>query len=200
MPQHIHTRIGAAAALAQSAVLAATGPASAAKVAGGTFHDAGSFTRDNFCNVSGLPVDGSYTVDGRLLGRLLGRLQGPGSSYYEIDHTRVVTVFTREATGQTVTDIQPRKPRQAPEHHKTTATARSPSSSPSRGGERTYGDEGSLIASNSGQVRFKVIVDDAGTPSDPSDDTVLSSEMIFGSTGTNQDFCSAVLADWGIST
>jgi hypothetical protein len=96
-------------------------------------------------------------------------LQGPKSIYYEIDHTRVVTVFAREGTGQTATDIQPRnvdKDLSVTDNGDGTLTIVELIT----GGERTYGDEGSLIASNSGQVRFKVIVDDAGTPSDPSDD------------------------------
>lgn len=44
---------------------------------------------------------------------------------------------------------------------------------------------GKQIAENSGQVRFRIV-----------NDKEPSNELIFGSTGTNQDFCAAVLIDW----
>ena len=191
---HFRSRCVAVAAISMFALLAA-GPASAQKVDGGTFHDEGSFTNSNFCGVPGLVVDGSFTVDGRFL----ARLQGRDSIFYEMDHTRVVIVFTRRATGQTVTDIQPRttsKDLRITNNGDGTLTIVRLLT----GGERTYGDEGKLIAKNSGQVRFRIVVDYNGTLSNPDDDTELSSELIFGSTGTNDDFCSAVLADWGVTT
>jgi hypothetical protein len=58
------------------------------------------------------------------------------------------------------------------------------------GGERTYGNDGKLIASNSGQVRFGIVYDYVH-------EVELSNELIFGSTGTNDDFCEAILTDWG---
>jgi len=58
------------------------------------------------------------------------------------------------------------------------------------GGNRTLGNDGHLIAKNSGQVRFEIVYD-------PATDTELSNELVFGSTGTNDDFCAAILTDWG---
>jgi hypothetical protein len=55
---------------------------------------------------------------------------------------------------------------------------------------RTYGHEGNLIARNSGQVRFGIVYDYVN-------DEELSNELIFGSTGANDDFCEAILTDWG---
>ncbi|MGI8433607.1 MAG: hypothetical protein ACR2LE_02570 [Nocardioidaceae bacterium] len=150
---------------------------------------------DNFCGVPGLVVDGSFTVDGSFL----ARLQGRDSVFYGMDHTRVVIVYTRRATGQTATDIQPRttsKDLKITNNGDGTLTIVQLLT----GGERTYGDEGKLIAKNSGQVRFRIVVDYNGTLSNPDDDTELSSELVFGSTGTNDDFCSATLADWGVTT
>jgi hypothetical protein len=188
------THLAAATALAVSVVLAGAGPASAQKVESGTFHEEGSFTDDQFCGVEGLVVDGSFSVDGRFL----GRLQGRDSIFYGMEHVRDVTTFTRRATGQTATDIQPNtlnKDLRITDNGDGTITIIALLT----GGERTYGDEGKLIARNSGQVRFRIVVDDNGTLSDPSDDTELSSELIFGSTGTNEDFCAAVLGDWGVT-
>jgi hypothetical protein len=56
--------------------------------------------------------------------------------------------------------------------------------------ERTYGHDGNLIAKDSGQVRFEIV-------HDYEVDEEISRELIFGSTGTNDDLCEAVLTDWG---
>lgn len=186
-------RLAAGTALVVSAVLAAAGPASAQKLDGGTFHDQGTFTNDQFCGVPGLVVDGTFVVDGRFLERDQGRER----LFYGMDITRATTVLTRRSTGQTATDIQTpttTKDLRITDNGDGTLTIIELLT----GGERTYGDSGRLIARNSGQVRFRITVDDNGTPSDPSDDVELSSEQIFGSTGTNDDFCAAVLADWGV--
>jgi len=98
-------------------------------------------------------------------------------------------VFTDRATGQTATDIQPNtvgKDQSIVDNGDGTVTVIQLLT----GGERTYGDAGNLIAKNSGQVRFEIVFD-AETGEE------LSFELIFGSTGTNDDFCEAVLTDWG---
>lgn len=56
-----------------------------------------------------------------------------------------------------------------------------------------YGPDGKAIARNPGQVRFEVVVDHGGTPTDPSDDVELSFEQIKGSTGRSDDYCAAVV-------
>ncbi len=191
---HVRSRFVIAVALGLTAVLAAA-PATAQKVNGGTFHDEGSFTDTRFCGVRGLVVDGSFTVDGRFL----ERLQGRDSVFYGMDNSRTEVVYTRRATGQVVTDIQPRttsKDLRITNNGDGTLTIIQLLT----GGERTYGDSGKLIARNSGQVRFRIVVDYNGTLSNPDDDTELSSGLVFGSTGTNDDFCAAVLTDWGITT
>jgi hypothetical protein len=56
-----------------------------------------------------------------------------------------------------------------------------------------YGEDGKAIARNPGQVRFEVLIEHGGTPSDPSDDELISiSPPIKGSTGRNDDICAAV--------
>jgi len=172
----------------------ACGPASAQKVEGGTFHDEGTFTNNSFCGVPGLIVDGTFTNDGRFL----GRSQGAEGLFYGMDNTRTVVTFTRRATGQTATDIQPRtlsKDLHVTDNGDGTLTIIQLLT----GGDRTYGNDGKFIARDSGQVRFEIVVDTNGTPTNPEDDKELSSEPIFGSTGTNDDFCAAVLADWGVT-
>jgi hypothetical protein len=62
------------------------------------------------------------------------------------------------------------------------------------GNATLYGPNGKAVARNPGQVRFRLVVDHGGTPSDPSDDAEISFEQIKGSTGRSDDFCAAEVA------
>jgi hypothetical protein len=186
--------LGATIGLVLALLTAATAPASAQKVGGGTFHDEDTFTVQNFCDVPGLDVEGHITLDGRFL----ARLQGPDSIVYFMDNTRSVIEWTNLATGQTATDIS----------RMTTSKDLSITVNDDgtitlivllTGSGQLYGDDGRLIAKGDGQIRIGDVIDYNGTLSDPSDDTEVSSELIFGSTGTNDDYCAAILDDWGVT-
>ena len=57
-----------------------------------------------------------------------------------------------------------------------------------------YGENGKAIARNPGQVRFEILIDHGGTPTDPSDDEFLADlGEVKGSTGRSDDFCEAAL-------
>jgi hypothetical protein len=56
-----------------------------------------------------------------------------------------------------------------------------------------YGKNGEAFARNPGQIRIELLVDHGGTPNDPSDDVVLSEELVKESTGRTDDFCAAVV-------
>jgi hypothetical protein len=56
-----------------------------------------------------------------------------------------------------------------------------------------YGEDGKAIARNPGQIRLELFVDHGGTPNDPSDDVVLSEDLVKGSTGRSDDFCEAAI-------
>jgi hypothetical protein len=45
------------------------------------------------------------------------------------------------------------------------------------------------IGRNPGQVRFEILVDHGGTPTDPSDDVELDFRLVRESTGRSDDFC-----------
>jgi hypothetical protein len=62
------------------------------------------------------------------------------------------------------------------------------------GNETWYGPDGNVLFRNPGQVRFELLVDHGGTPSDPSDDEFLEFlGVVKGSTGRNdlegRNFC-----------
>ena len=59
----------------------------------------------------------------------------------------------------------------------------------STGNAVTYNSDGKAIGRNPGQIRFELTVDHGGTPSDPSDDTEISFEVVKDSTGRTDDFC-----------
>jgi hypothetical protein len=59
----------------------------------------------------------------------------------------------------------------------------------STGNAVIYNSDGKAIGRNPGQVRFEVVVDHGGTPSDPADDTEISFEVVKESTGRTDDFC-----------
>jgi hypothetical protein len=171
-------------ALATGLVTTLVSPASARIVEKESFHEEFSFTDDNFCG-EGLVVDIMGTVDGRF--QLNSR--GPGGLDFGVEKTTVKQTLTDRATGLSVTDIQPNtinKDLSVVDNGDGTLTAVVLLT----GGQRTYGHEGNLIASNSGQVRLEIVFDYVN-------EVEISNELIFGSTGTNDDFCEAVLTDWG---
>jgi hypothetical protein len=59
----------------------------------------------------------------------------------------------------------------------------------STGNAVIYSSDGKAIGRNPGQIRFELVVDHGGTPSDPADDTELSFEVVKESTGRTDDFC-----------
>ena len=46
-------------------------------------------------------------------------------------------------------------------------------------------------------MRFRLVIDTNGTPSDPEDDFEVSSELIKGSTGRNDDYCPVIIDQIG---
>jgi hypothetical protein len=153
--------------IACTLVAVAGAPASAKVVERESFQDDFSFVDDDFCG-AGIAVQVEGVADVRYQVNTRGR---NGEAYY-LEHVRVRTVLTKDLSvidngDGTLTIVYF-----------------------GTGGARVYGDDGRLIASNSGQVRFRIVVD-AETFEE------LSRELILGSTGTNDDFCEAVLTDWG---
>ena len=62
------------------------------------------------------------------------------------------------------------------------------------GNSTVYGMDGKAIARNPGQVRDEILIDNNGTPQDPSDDEFLEFiQEIKGSTGRTDDFCAAAV-------
>ncbi len=183
-------RIAAVVGLATAMVLSLTGNASAKVLEKDTFHDEFSDLVNSFCDVSGLTVRADFTVDGRFAIKSHGADQ---LAYFQ-SHVRARIVFTNVATGAYVTavDTVMEKDLRVTNNGDGTLTILVLAT----GNSVVYDEEGKAIARNPGQVRYKILIDHGGTPSDPSDDEFLEFlGLVKGSTGRSDDFCAAVVPE-----
>lgn len=194
MPRFHTLSVGLGAVLGLVLPVALVGPVAAEKLDSGPINFEDTFVVNDFCGVTGLDVQGHVTNEGRFLTRLVGK----DSIFYYMDHVRTVLEWTNLDTGQQATDISRNvtsKDLRITVNDDGTITIVELFTGP----DALYGDNGKLIAKNDGQIRLQTVLDYHGTLSDPSDDTFVSEKQIFGSTGTNDDFCAAILDDWGIT-
>lgn len=140
-------------------------------------------TATDFCG-SGLQP--TYVYDQQGKGSI--KMRGPGSGPWFHEHLRITQTITYN--GKTVTDISPSllvKDLKIVDNGDGTQNI----TVLATGASRLVGDNGKVLAKGDGQVRLLLVYDIAS-------DSVTSEEVIFGSTGTNDDYCSAILAYWGI--
>ncbi|ROR66404.1 hypothetical protein [Agrococcus jenensis] len=183
MFKHTKTRALITAVLVGGLIAAGAAPAGAQVVERYTIEDSGSGVIGDFC---GAGVDAAYTFEVTGSGTI--RTRGDGELLWFHERTRTVQTFTYD--GMTVTDIQPNT---LSRDHEIVDNGDGTISITVllTGGQRLIGSDGKVLAKGDGQVRLLVVIDVAT-------DQVLSEEVIFGSTGTNDDFCEAILEHWGI--
>lgn len=180
------TNLGIAIALSTAGVLAGATTAAGAPVEKGHFHDAGSELLEDLCG----DVDIHSTWD--FSGSFLGVRVGPESFVHFRDSVRGTNVYTNIETGRTYTvrftaanhDLE------VTDNGDGTLTIMIQGS----GTERWYDGDGKLVLMNPGLTRSEILVDHAGTPSDPFDDEFIEFlGDVKGSTGRNdtvgRDFC-----------
>ena len=180
---------GLAMGLAAAVSMTLAGGASAKPIERATFHEEGTFIDPNFCEVSGLEVQGDDVVDIRAS----LNSHGPDGLVYFHANIQVTTVYTNLANGNTVTEVGQGvdKDLRVTDNGDGTLTILVLST----GNVAVFGPDGKALARNPGQVRFSFMVDHAGTPTDPFDDVEIvdSFRMVKESTGRTDDFCAAVL-------
>ena len=162
----ITKRLAAAGALALLALTAA--PASAAPIEHRHFVDAGTDTFD--CN----GIDTAVSWRDRV--HELVRSHGPaGLAYFNVN-VNGRSVFTNLDTGGTYTGVY-----NYTDHDlkivdngdgTLTITAQS------AGATRWFDSDGTLVLKTVGLFRFRIIVDDGGTPTDPDDDVEIDFELL----------------------
>jgi hypothetical protein len=158
------------------------GPASATPIDRGTYHDEASFVVEDTCDVPGFTSRVDYVVDGRFMLYSRGADRLP---YFNENRTESF-VFTNLATGEFVT-IKSRENGndvQAIDEGGilTYVTVHT-------GTSVMYNMDGTAIARDTGQTRLKVLFDDAGTPTDPTDDVFLDAILLNETGLPSIDYC-----------
>jgi hypothetical protein len=151
-----------------------------------TIHDEFEFVDDNFCD-AGLTVEVAVVLDIRLQAAPRGR----DRLVYFLHHITETDVFTNLENGKSVRSVSRSidKDLRVTDNGDGTLTVLILAT----GNAVVYGANGKAIARNPGQIRIELLIDHGGTPNDPSDDVVLSEELVKGSTGRSDDFCEAVV-------
>ncbi len=152
------------------------------------FHEESTEIFDDFCDVPGLTVQRDQVVDGRVL----VNPHGPDGLAYFHGNVKVNSVYTNVANSNFVTEVGHfvDKDLRVTDNGDGTLTILVLQTGPFA----AFGPDGKAIARDPGQIRFEFLVDDGGTPADPSDDEFLAFlGQVKGSTGRTDDFCAAVV-------
>ena len=144
-----------------------------------------TFTDDDFCG-AGLSVE--IVGDGEERVQVAERR---GETYFSA-HVRLELTFTNTATGATITtrEVTRFKDLHVTDNGDGTLTIVNFGT----GFFMLYDSDGRIIGKDTGQSRFETTIDLNGTPDDFEDDTLISEELILGSTGTNDDFCEVAVS------
>ena len=180
-------RLGAILALGATVAAMLAAAAAAAPLLKERFHDEGTFVNEVFCGVPGLTVDQAFVVDGTVL----AVPHGPDGLVYFLEHITATSVLTNRANQKfvTVTSRVINHDLRVTDNGDGTLTILFQAT----GNDVIYGPDGKAIGRNPGQIRLEVLIDHAGTPTDPFDDVFLAEELVKGSTGRNDDFCGTVV-------
>jgi hypothetical protein len=168
--------------------IALAGGASAEPLEHGKFHEETTDAVEDFCGVPGFTVQFDRVADGKFL----ANRHGPDGLVYFLEHLKFTDVWTNLANGKAVTveGTQLSKALQVTDNGDGTLTIVVLGT----GGFVAYGPDGKAIARDPGQVRVEFLVDDGGTPTDPSDDGEPEFVgVVKESTGRTEDFCAAAV-------
>ena len=159
--------------------------------AGRSFHDSfhfdASFTIKNFCGVDGLNVQETSATDVSVS----GVSQGPDQLPHFRDHTRQTVIWTNLANNEAVSSILRTNGNdlKVTDNGDGTLTVLVQL----KGIATLYAD-GKAIGKDTGNVRFEILIDHGGTPSDPSDDEFIAElGTVKEPTGRNGDFCATIV-------
>jgi hypothetical protein len=181
-------RLSAMLGLAGFAAVVLAVVASAGHVFRESFHEEDTIVLENFCDVPGMTVQLAFAVDGRVHAVQHGRQEVP----YSVGHVTETDVFTNLANDRFVTlfTSDMGKDLRITDNGDGTITILVLAT----GNAVVYGEDGKALGRDPGQVRFNILIDTAGTPSDPSDDVFLGElGVVKSSTGRSDDFCATAV-------
>jgi hypothetical protein len=150
-----------------------------------TFHNEFTFVEEDACGVPGLTLEQAFVSDGRE--RITVR--GPDGLSYYAAHEEVARTVTNVATGESVTQIITVRFTYLKVTDNGDGTSTLVTQRPTRA---VYIQDGQVIARGAGLVRFEELVDNGGTPTDPSDDEFLG-EVVVRDVGNRPDFCATII-------
>ena len=182
-------RFSAILALGATAAVMLAGAASGGQGFRDTIHEEGTVVLTDFCDLSGLTVELAFVLDSSL--HVVPH--GPDRLSYFFEHGVTNEVLTNLANGKSVSSVANviEKDLRVTDNGDGTLTVLILAT----GNAVLYGSDGKAIARNPGQVRFEILVDDGGTPADPSDDEILADlGVVKGSTGRSDDFCETAVS------
>lgn len=136
------------------------------------FADDGSYVLDDFCG--DIPTAVEFTERGSGIGHLSGRGR---ELRYTVDHHGDAT-YTNVATGRGFTFSWNYLDQDKRVTDNGDGTLSIFGNSP--GSEQVRGPDGKLLDVKAGLFRWVIVLDDGGTPSDPSDDTFVSITFLSG--------------------
>ena len=181
-------RLSAILAVGATVAVMLSGVASGGQAFRDTIHKEGTVVLTDFCDVSGLNVELAFVLDSSL--RIVPH--GADRLAYFFEHGITTEVLTNLANGESVSSVANviEKDLRVTDNGDGTLTVLILAT----GNAVLYGSDGKAIARNPGQVRFEILVDDGGTPADPSDDEILAGlGVVKDSTGRSDDFCEAAV-------
>ena len=183
-------RLGALLALGAAAAAILAAAASGGQVFRDTIHEEGSdILLQDFCDVPGLDVSLAFVLDVEVHVVPHGR----DRLDYFLQHGLRTEELTNPANGKSVTSLANviEKDKQVTDNGDGTLTILILAT----GNATLYGADGKAIARDPGQIRFEILVDNAGTPTDPFDDEFLADlGVVTESTGRSDDFCDAAVS------
>jgi hypothetical protein len=181
-------RLSAILALGAIAAVMLATAASAGEVFRETIHEEDTVVLSDFCDVPGLTVELAFVRDISVH----AVPHGPDGLVYFLQHGTETDVFTNLANDKSVTAFLNviEKDQRVTDNGDGTLTILVLAT----GNAVLYGEDGKAIARDPGQIRFEILIDDGGTPNDPSDDEFLAFlGVVKGSTGRSDDFCEAAV-------
>lgn len=182
-------RFSAILAVGATAAVMLVGAASGGQGFRDTIHEEGTVVLTDFCGVSGLNVEMAFALDFSVH----AVAHGPDGLSYFFQHGTRTEVLTNLANGESLSSVANviEKDLRVTENGDGTLTILILAT----GNAVLYGGDGKAIARNPGQLQFEILVDDGGTPADPSDDEILADrDVVKGSTGRSDDFCEAAVS------
>jgi hypothetical protein len=182
-------RLSAVLALvATAAITLATGASAGGQLFRELIDEEESVVEVDYCGIEGLTVE----VVTQRVGMVHAVPHGRDGLVYLGFNLKVTEVVTNLANGNSVTSFVTvrDKDQRVTDNGDGTLTILVLTT----GNAVLYGEDGKVIARNPGQVRFEILIDNGGTPTDPSDDEFLEFlGVVKESTGRSDDFCEAAV-------